>query len=173
MGLHESNQCGFRRPRIDLQADAICAEGLHVSPVSPADFEVSLRIPFVLSRDVRDLLACSFRTPCDDLRAWPGGDKDETGCSFSLMPLDVPPPRGPLFIFGDPFLRRFVTIYDKSGPSVGFAVSKHEAMDEIQASKLIVTAAGSEPVEDRRHYGRQELGEFAASSASASNNNTY
>jgi len=84
-------------------------------------------------------------------------DKDETGCSFSLMPLDVPPPRGPLFIFGDPFLRRFVTIYDKSGPSVGFAVSKHEAMDEIQASKLIVTAAGSEPVEDRRHYGRQEL----------------
>ena len=27
-----------------------------------------------------------------------------------------------------------VTIYDKSGPSVGFAVSKHEAMDEIQAN---------------------------------------
>lgn len=89
-------------------------------------------------------------------------DKDETGCSFSLMPLDVPPPRGPLFIFGDPFLRRFVTIYDKSGPSVGFAVSKHEAMDEIQASKLIVTAAGSEPLEDRHRHRRQELSPLQA-----------
>ena len=29
-----------------------------------------------------------------------------------------------------------VTIYDKSGPSVGFAVSKHEAMDEFQAAPL-------------------------------------
>ncbi|CAJ1425492.1 unnamed protein product, partial [Effrenium voratum] len=71
-------------------------------------------------------------------------DRDETGCRFSLMPLDVPPPRGPLFIFGDPFLRRFVTIYDKSGPAVGFAVSKQKAMDELEASKLIVTSGGEE-----------------------------
>ncbi|CAE7366227.1 PGA [Symbiodinium sp. CCMP2592] len=27
-------------------------------------------------------------------------------CSLSLMSLDVPPPNGPLFIFGDPFLRK-------------------------------------------------------------------
>lgn len=70
-------------------------------------------------------------------------DRDQTGCSFSLMPLDVPPPRGPLFIFGDPFLRRFVTIYDKSGPSVGFAVSKQQAIDEFEASKLIVTSGSA------------------------------
>merc|ERR1719253_2189695 len=49
----------------------------------------------------------------------------EEGCSFSLMALDVPPPKGPLFIFGDPFLRRFVTIFDRKGPQVGFAVAKH------------------------------------------------
>jgi len=64
-------------------------------------------------------------------------DKDSSGCSFSLMPLDVPPPRGPLFIFGDPFLRRFVTIYDKSGPQVGFAVAKAGFPD---ASSFIVTS---------------------------------
>jgi len=88
-------------------------------------------------------------------------DRDESGCSFSLMPLDVPPPRGPLFIFGDPFLRRFVTIYDKSGPAVGFAVSKHEAMDEIQASKLIVTS-GATDAEAWHHHQRQELSPLAS-----------
>eukprot|EP00933_Yihiella_yeosuensis_P042915 TRINITY_DN3758_c0_g1_i1.p1 TRINITY_DN3758_c0_g1~~TRINITY_DN3758_c0_g1_i1.p1 ORF type:complete len:652 (-),score=143.16 TRINITY_DN3758_c0_g1_i1:235-2190(-) len=70
-------------------------------------------------------------------------DKDGNSCQFSLMALDVPPPRGPLFIFGDPFLRRFVTIYDKSGPAVGFAVAKHSGFDEMQASKYIVSMGAS------------------------------
>merc|ERR1719407_331397 len=52
-------------------------------------------------------------------------DKGNGDCSFSLMALDVPPPKGPLFIFGDPILRRFVTIFDRKGPQVGFAVAKH------------------------------------------------
>jgi len=64
-------------------------------------------------------------------------DKSNGDCSFSLMSLDVPPPKGPLFIFGDPFLRRFATIYDRSGPRVGFAVAKHGEMDAEQASKII------------------------------------
>mmetsp|Transcript_35449 Transcript_35449/g.74506 ORF Transcript_35449/g.74506 Transcript_35449/m.74506 type:complete len:202 (+) Transcript_35449:334-939(+) len=58
------------------------------------------------------------------------------------MTLDVPPPKGPLFIFGDPFLRRFVTIYDRSGPRVGFAVAKHGEMDATQASEIISRVAG-------------------------------
>jgi len=66
-------------------------------------------------------------------------DKSNGDCSFSLMSLDVPPPKGPLFIFGDPFLRRFATIYDRTGPRVGFAVAKHGAMDASQASKIIAT----------------------------------
>eukprot|EP00933_Yihiella_yeosuensis_P027704 TRINITY_DN2159_c0_g1_i3.p1 TRINITY_DN2159_c0_g1~~TRINITY_DN2159_c0_g1_i3.p1 ORF type:complete len:779 (+),score=194.10 TRINITY_DN2159_c0_g1_i3:88-2424(+) len=70
-------------------------------------------------------------------------DKDGNSCQFSLMALDVPPPRGPLFIFGDPFLRRFVTIYDKSGPAVGFAVAKHSNFDENEASKYIVSMGAS------------------------------
>jgi len=52
-------------------------------------------------------------------------DKSASGCSFSLMALDVPPPKGPVFVFGDPFLRKFVTIYDRSKPAVGFAAAKH------------------------------------------------
>jgi len=63
-------------------------------------------------------------------------DQSDT-CDLSLMALDVPPPRGPLFVFGDPFLRRFLTVYDKSGPKprVGFAVANHPnaKTDAIQA----------------------------------------
>merc|ERR1719235_2220459 len=67
---------------------------------------------------------------------------DSTGseCSLSFMSLDVPPPKGPLFIFGDPFLRRFVTIFDRagagSGSRVGFAVAKHSD-DNTPPSELI------------------------------------
>jgi len=67
---------------------------------------------------------------------------DSQGCDFSVMQLDVPPPQGPLFIFGDPFLRRFVTIYDRSGPSVGFAVAKRDGMDAGEASRIISKAEG-------------------------------
>lgn len=69
-------------------------------------------------------------------------DKSSEGCSFSLMALDVPPPKGPVFIFGDPFLRRFVTIYDRSKPAVGFAVAKHDGADEASSSDLIAKVGG-------------------------------
>jgi len=70
-------------------------------------------------------------------------DKSANGCSFSLMALDVPPPKGPVFIFGDPFLRRFVTIYDRSKPAVGFAVAKHENGDSTAGAISRVSGAPS------------------------------
>merc|ERR1719253_2477014 len=75
-------------------------------------------------------------------------DKEGGDCSFSIMSLDVPPPKGPLFIFGDPFLRRFVTIYDRRGPRVGFAVAKHGSMDGAQASDIISDVKGAKKVKD-------------------------
>merc|ERR1719174_487362 len=72
-------------------------------------------------------------------------DNDSGECSFSLMALDVPPPKGPLFIFGDPFLRRFVTIYDRQGPRVGFAVAKHDGMDQAMADQIISKVSGAVP----------------------------
>lgn len=67
-------------------------------------------------------------------------DKSDT-CSLALMTLDVPPPKGPLFIFGDPFLRRFLTVYDRDGPRVGFAVAHHEGKEDFR--KLIASVSGS------------------------------
>jgi len=52
-------------------------------------------------------------------------DKGASYCSISLMDLDVPPPKGPLFVFGIPFLQRFFTVYDHANDRVGFAIAKH------------------------------------------------
>jgi len=52
---------------------------------------------------------------------------DKSGsCSLSLMTLDVPPPKGPLFVFGIPFLQRYFTVYDLINSRVGFSVAKHK-----------------------------------------------
>lgn len=64
-------------------------------------------------------------------------DKSASSCDFSLMALDVPPPKGPVFIFGDPFLRRFVTIFDRQQSRVGFAVAKHGSESNVIAEGLI------------------------------------
>jgi len=50
-------------------------------------------------------------------------DRDGHSCSVALMSMDVPPPRGPLFIFGDPFLRKYYTVYDRENLQVGFALA--------------------------------------------------
>jgi hypothetical protein len=72
-------------------------------------------------------------------------DSSGSECSLSFMSLDVPPPKGPLFIFGDPFLRRFVTIFDRagagSGSRVGFAVAKHS--DDNTAPNELISHVGA------------------------------
>merc|ERR1719305_837628 len=67
-------------------------------------------------------------------------DKGSDGCEVSLMPLDVPPPNGPLFIFGDPFLRKYYTAYDRENNKVGFATAKH--VDQPVDTTLLVALNG-------------------------------
>lgn len=57
-------------------------------------------------------------------------DRDEDGCSVALMTLDIPPPKGPLFIFGDPFLRKYYTVYDRTKLQVGFALAAHPGVEK-------------------------------------------
>jgi len=66
-------------------------------------------------------------------------DKGPDGCEVSLMPLDVPPPNGPLFIFGDPFLRKYYTAYDSLNNRVGFATARHIGVSASAAASLLVS----------------------------------
>lgn len=65
-------------------------------------------------------------------------DKAEGDCKVSLMRLDVPPPNGPLFVFGIPFLQKFYTVYNRDTKEVGFAVAKHANQAPEEASAMLV-----------------------------------
>ncbi|CAE8618699.1 unnamed protein product [Polarella glacialis] len=66
-------------------------------------------------------------------------------CSVSLMSLDVPPPKGPLFVFGIPFLQKYFTVYDHANSKVGFAVAKHKGQEAEALLSVDAVEAGDPP----------------------------
>lgn len=42
------------------------------------------------------------------------------------MKLNVPPPRGPIFVLGDVFLKNYYSIFDREKKKVGFAKANHD-----------------------------------------------
>lgn len=75
-----------------------------------------------------------------------------SSCSLSLMSLDVPPPKGPLFVFGIPFLQKFFTVYDQERSMVGIAVANHSG---VKPESLLMTLPGAK--QERRRLRRERV----------------
>lgn len=73
--------------------------------------------------------------------------RTDDSCIHQLMALDLPPPKGPIILLGDPFLRRYYTIYDRDSLQLGLSLAIHndesgEAEDVAKvAHKLMVHAS--------------------------------
>lgn len=52
-------------------------------------------------------------------------DNKSVECAIGLMPLDVPAPRGPIFIFGNSFIRKYYTVFDADHNIVGMTEANH------------------------------------------------
>jgi len=53
------------------------------------------------------------------------GSDDPRFCKPGFMALNVPEPRGPLYILGDLFMRKFYTVFNRDDNAIGFAAAKH------------------------------------------------
>lgn len=56
-----------------------------------------------------------------------GFDSSKEDCQAAFMPMDVPAPRGPLFVFGEYFLRKFYTVFDRDQNVLGFSIANHDS----------------------------------------------
>ena len=93
-----------------------------------------------------------------------GGGGGRQRCALAFMALDVPPPRGPLWVFGDVFMRKYYTVFDRDHSRVGFALANHGQ----PAGRMHVAAHANANASQPLPPGTASASASPASAASAS-----
>ncbi|CAE7947684.1 ctse-b, partial [Symbiodinium sp. KB8] len=69
-------------------------------------------------------------------------EREEGTCELQLMAVDVPRPDGPLFLLGDPFLRRYYTVYDRQRLRMGFALARQSINEKSDWNEMNTVSTG-------------------------------
>jgi len=97
-------------------------------PGSPINFELD-------GGAVVSLLPEDYSRPAPFNMSIPGKNTTKLFCRSLLLPVDMQAPLGPrIFIWGEPILRRYYTVYDFGGKRVGFSLAK-QPLQELDKSK--------------------------------------
>ncbi len=91
-------------------------------------------------------------------------------CQPAFMPIDVPPPRGPLFVFGEYFMKKFYTVFDRDENVVGLSLANHqtenENLDQIftpyddslkNKNKIIPNIKETEEINTKKENNKEEI----------------
>lgn len=147
---------------LDNEAQHLCADGCQVAVdtgtslmAGPSDIVSALNDRLKVESHCKNVSALPLMgfvlgghilnlRPDDYIDRGDDENGHEASCSISLMTLDIPPPKGPLFIFGDPFLRTYYTVYDRQELAVGFALAKHPRQ-KSSAPNMVVPVSQAKP----------------------------
>lgn len=72
-------------------------------------------------------------------------------CTGAFMPLDVPIPRGPLFVLGEHFMRKFYTVFDRDQNVVGLSYANQDTINDNTSFLNIETPYNKNPLNDNEN----------------------
>ena len=116
---------------------------LNNDPESYVNTEIVLRPEdYVINgKRIKKLLDQNLNDKTDDL-FFDAVNSNNLDCKSAFMSINVPEPRGPILIFGEYFMKKFYTVFDRDQKVLGFSIAnqndfiktnkqKNELMDKI------------------------------------------
>jgi hypothetical protein len=67
--------------------------------------------------------------------------KSGSNCWPKISKLDLPPPTGPLMLLGEPFLKRYYTVYDRQALRMGVGLAVHKTPSDKEDESMEEAAA--------------------------------
>lgn len=117
------------RPLSDAHGQEASEIDCRTVPGSPIHFELSNGITVSLNPE-------DYSRPTPFNMSIPGKNSSKLFCRSLLLPVDMQAPLGPrVFIWGEPVLRRYYTVYDMGEKRVGFSLAKQSPQDAELGSR--------------------------------------